>query len=254
VENLVLHTGIISQAIYPKMLATAKKEFAEENLQRLLFFAIPILAATIVFAKPALHILNPFYIEGIYIVYFLSFRTLFQILITFSYSVWSGFETIDLNKNASFKQYVKSKLFLIPSLNYIRSGSYVAILALFLILVSHQNLEEVILVTIWSAITVTVAIPFMLQGLISLKKNYQVSFPFKVMLKYSTVALLSSIVVYLVSENFLIYSESIYDFIPQLVPIIILGGIMYFGITYVIDESSRKLFKLIINEFRAKKN
>ena len=40
------------------------------------------------------------------------------------------------------------------------------------------------------------------------------------------------------------------QFVPQLIPIMILGALMYFGLTYVIDESTRELFKLIVNEIK----
>jgi len=253
VANIISHSGQISQALYPKLLATGKKEFAEENLKKLMYFAIPFLGAAIVFAKPALHVLNPLYIEGIYIVYFLSFRSLAYILMNIFFNVISAYEKVDLDKQASFKQYAKSKLFFLPTLNYILTGTYIATLVLFLIISESLNLDEVQLVTTWSLILLIVTIPFMLYGLISVHRHHQISLPYKSMLKYAFVTLVSSIIVYFISDNFLEYSESIFDFLPQLIPIILLGGIIYFGLTYIIDKSTRKLFKSIINELRKKR-
>ena len=84
IAALVTQSGNISQALYPKLIATQKKEFAIVNLQRTLFFAIPFLALSVIFAKPLLHIINPIYISGIIIVYFLAARAFLNIFIYFS--------------------------------------------------------------------------------------------------------------------------------------------------------------------------
>lgn len=251
VASLVTHSGQISQALYPKLLAKGEKEFAEENLKILMYFAIPMLVASLVFAKPALHILNPLYIEGVYIIIFLSFRSLVNILMNVFFNILGAYETIDLDKQASFKQYVKSKLFILPTLNYVLSGLYVGILAVFLFFFK-SDLTEVNLVTIWSVILLAVAIPFMIYGLISAKRHYQITLPYNSILKFSVIAFLSSIIIFFISENFLIYTQSIYDFLPRLIPIIILGGILYFGLTYFVDKSVRDLFNSIFSELRNK--
>lgn len=252
VANLVAHSGQISQALYPKLLATQKKEFAEKNLERLLYFAIPILASSIIFAKPALHVLNPLYIEGIYIVYFLSFRTLANIMLNNFFNIIGAYETVDLTKNASFKQYVKSNLFFLPTLNYILTGSYIGLLVIFLILSDPLEINEVDKVSIWSGILLIVTIPFMIYGLVTVKKRYQISLAYKSILKFSLVALLSSVIVVYVLDQTIVYSESIFDFLPQIIPLIILGGAIYFGITYLIDKSTKELFNLIITELKKK--
>jgi len=252
VANLVAHSGQISQALYPKLLATQKKEFAEKNLERLLYFAIPILAGSIIFAKPALYVLNPLYIEGIYIVYFLSFRTLANIMLNNFFNIIGAYETVDLTKNASFKQYVKSNLFFLPTLNYILTGSYIGLLVIFLILSDPLEINVVDKVSIWSGILLIVTIPFMIYGLVTVKKRYQISLAYKSILKFSLVALLSSVIVVYVLDQTIVYSESIFDFLPQIIPLIILGGAIYFGITYLIDKPTKELFNLIITELKKK--
>jgi len=252
VANIVTHSSQVSQALYPKLLATGKKEFAEKNLEKMMYVSIPLLAASIIFAKPALYVLNPLYVDGIYIVYFLSFRAFIHIFTNVFYNIIAAYEKVDLNKEASLKQYAKSKLFLIPTLNNIMTTSYIVILVLFLIILVPLNFSEINLVIIWSGILFVVSLPFFIYTMILVKKQYQISMPYNSILRYSMVALLSTIIVYFISDNFLVYSESIFDFLPQLIPIIIVGGIIYFGLTYVIDKSIRELFKSIINELKKK--
>ena len=115
VGNVVAHSQQISQGLYPKLLATRKKEYAQENFKHLMIFSIPFLAASIVFAKPALHIINPIYLDGIYIVILLSIKSFIFMISDTCFTILGAYETVDINKQASFKQFVKSKLFFLPA-------------------------------------------------------------------------------------------------------------------------------------------
>lgn len=252
VSNIVIHSGQMSQALYPKLLAQGRKEFAEENLKRLMYFAIPILAASIVLAKPALYILNPLYTQGFYIVYFLSLRSIVNILTNVFYNVLGAYETVDLEKQASFKQYVKSKLFVLPTLNYMMNGSYVILLAAFLVMVKGTTMSEVNMVTIWSIILLATSIPFMMYGVVAVKRQHKVSFPSRFVLKYGAAALLSSIIVYFVSLNILSYTMTVYEFVPRVILSVGIGAGVYLGITYVIDKSTRELLGSIAKELKIK--
>jgi len=61
-------------------------------------------------------------------------------------------------------------------------------------------------------------------------------------------------VAYVIIDNYLEYSESVFDFLPQFIPIVILGVTIYFGIVYLIDKSARNLFKSIWREIFSKSN
>jgi O-antigen/teichoic acid export membrane protein len=247
--NLVSYSARISQGLYPKMIATGEKSFAEINLQRTLFFAIPILAATIVFAKPVLYILNPIYVDGFIIVIILGFRSLVAILMGFSFSIIESFEKIDIDKKATFKQFVDSKLFLVPTLNIIHSVIYVsAILIFFLIIGSGKS--DVYQVTVWALIFFIVYIPFVIYSYIFINKHYQIKFPTKPILKFSSIATLSSTIIYYLTEHFLEYKESIYEFLPEFLPYIVLGGGIYFGISYLVDKDTRFFFNSIFIEIK----
>ncbi|CDI06471.1 hypothetical protein [Candidatus Nitrosotenuis uzonensis] len=250
ISNVVSHSGQISQAIYPKLIATKQKEFAERNLERLLYFAIPILAGSIVFAKPALHILNPLYIEGTLIVYFLSFRTLAYVLMNNFFNIIGAYETIDVDKSASFKLYLKSKLFYLPTLQYVFSILYIGLLTIFLLMSSNSGMNEVEKVSIWSLILFIVTLPFTVYGIVAVKRQFSINMPYFSMLKYSAAAFVGSTVSWYLLTNYVKYNIEIFEFLPQLIPVLVVGGIIYFGITLIIDRSTRDLFKAILLEIR----
>jgi O-antigen/teichoic acid export membrane protein len=247
--NLITHSGHISHGLYPKLLATGKKAFAEENLKRIMYFAVPILGATIIFAKPILNILNPEYVNGESIVIILSFRSILAILLGFSLNIIESYEKIDLDKQANFKQFFKSKLFLVPTLNILHSIVYLGGLGIFLLLISME-MTDVYIVTIWSLIFTITYIPFVIYGLFLINKNYKIKLPINHMGKYIIATIVAGIPIYYIVSRELILSNRIYEFLPQFIPIVILGSILYLGITYLIDKDTRVLGKSIFIEMK----
>lgn len=249
VATLVTQSGTISQALYPKLIAIQKKEFAEDNLTKTLFFAIPFLALSIVLAKPLLHIINPIYIGASIIVYFLAARAFVNIFVNFSFNVTRAYEQIDKNQNSTFKEYLKSKLFVIPTLTYIMSGIYLGSL-IPMLLFAPENWSEIELVQTWAMIFFASYVPFAVYGLISIKRNYGINLPWINILKYSIVTLLTSVILYYLSETYLEYKTSIWEFLPEILPLVIISGVIYLGLTYLIDNPTRLFFKSILAEIR----
>jgi len=244
--KFVSFSSNLSSGLYPKLLSGAKKEVAEQNIKLTIYFSLPLLAFSIVFAKPSLHILNPIYVDGIYVVIFMAMRTFVDIFRAIFFNILSAYDTVDLDK----QQYIKSKLFFIPTLIYILSGSYVIILTLFLLFFRTPEMDVVLTATIWAMISFVVVVPFTVYGFICVRRDHKISLPYKEIIKYSLVTLLASIITSYLLETSLSYPPSIFEFIPQLIPFMILGALIYFGLTYLIDSSTRKLFKLIVKEIR----
>jgi len=242
----------MSHGLYPKLIANKKQEIVYENLKRTMFFAIPILATSILFAKPVLHLLNPIYVDGILIVYFLAIRTFLGIPLSMFYNVLQAYENVDASITTKFSSFLKSKLFLVPTLHHIQSALYISTLAIFLYFLTSSEMSDVFLTTIWALVQLLTLLPFLLYGLFLVNSNYKINFPMKEITKYSIVTLFSSIVIFFIMENFLTYPASIWEHIPQMLFPLIIGGIMYFGIMYFIDNSTRNLYKSIINEFKNK--
>ena len=245
--NLVAYSSQVSQGLYPKLVATGKSEIAEESLKKTMYFAIPLLGLTVLMAKPALHVLNPIYIDGVFIVMIMAFRNVINILMGFFFSILEAKETIDIDKTASFRQYLKSNLFMRPTLMLIFSGVYVGSLTIFLIFWATPDMTDVQTVIIWSFILLGANIIFMIVGLILVIRYHQFVFPYIPVLKYTLAAIIGSFAIFLITEN-IIYTDSVYDFLPQIIPIVLVGGGIYVGITYIIDNSTRILVKAIIEE------
>ena len=249
ISNRLAASESLSIALYTKLLATPQKEIVTLNLQRTLYFAIPFLGLVIVFAKPLLHILNPIYADGYLIVIILAIKTIIAMLMNIFFSVIGAYENIDKDTNATFRQYVKSKLFFIPTLKFILTGAYFGALLIFLFLYS-SDYSEIETATIWALIFTIIHIPFVFYAYILIKKQHKISFPFVSVCKYLGVTIFAAIIVHFISLNYLTYSQSIWDFLPQFLPILIVGGGIYFVITIVVDKPARELLYLIFKEIK----
>jgi len=139
VSRMVRHASKIGVAIYPKLLSGGKKEFFQENLIQILYFSFPLAAMSLVFAEPALFALNPLYIVAapvvIFMVPLIFFRNIGYVLAT----SLSGIEKVDTKEKASFRDYLKSKLFFLPTLSNIQGGIYA--ISLLVILAKRKSLS-----------------------------------------------------------------------------------------------------------------
>lgn len=253
ITALIAHAGMISQGLYPKLLSKGSLDHVEDNFNRLIYFAIPLLVIVILFSKPALFALNPLYDHLSIPVILLGFRTFFYVITGFFYQVLLGTERVDEEMKPSFKSLIKSKLFYLPTVNIIHHTSYIIILAITTFVLINQNASNFELVSAWTGISFVLSIPFLVYSVFLLKKYMTFSLPYITALKYF-VGAISMIIVFLFTSDFIIfYKISIYEFLPGVFIEFILCFSTYLGVTYLIDNKTRVLFRAIVMEFMPKK-
>ena len=251
VGMLVSNTRSISTAVYPKLLSGGKQEHFQENLIRLFYFAFPISAFSITFAEPALFALNPAYQIASYVVIVLTFRAFLINLSKVSFAALLGIETVDKDENSTFRDYMKSKIFMFPTFQFIRDGVYIASLFVIFFFVSEKY-EELELVFIWALVGMIVEIPLVIYSFSLIRKDFSLNIDKKVILKYFFASVLAFGITHILIDNFLEYQNKIFEFLPNLILFAAIGIGIYFGITYVIDVRTRKLTKAVLVELKRK--
>lgn len=249
---LITNSGSISRAIYPKLLEGGNKHL-KENLTQLFYFAIPLTALAITFAKPGLFIINPVYEVAVPVVLFSSIYVFLNTINGVFQSVLTGVETVDVTEASPIKHYVKSKLFLIPTLSLIQFCLYISILGIVLLILS-SNTTQLNLVVYWSIIAMVTSLPFTICLFILVKRNFASVLDLKSTVKYLLVSIVAFGLIYVISEHFLIYTKNLFEFAPSFLFLVGLGIGIYLAITYVVDLRTRKLFKAIMNEIKSKKS
>jgi hypothetical protein len=253
ISNTIAQTAAFTKAVYPKLVAGGKDEFLQENLIRFFFFAFPFLSMSITFAKPGLWALNPVYEIMVPIVAITSIRAFITTLSKIFYTSIQGREDVDFMDKSTFKDYVKSRLFLVPTLRFIQYGAYVGLLVTVLILFVNTETSLLESVSYWAWVSLIMEIPFFILYVSLVNKNFKIKIDYSSLIKYAFASLATFIPVYYLMEEFLEYRESIFEFLPAVICYLILAMIVYLSITYMIDNRTKKLFKLVLEEFKYKR-
>ena len=251
VSKLCASAGLISDAVYPKLLEGKQIDFIKNNITLFSYFIIPLASISILFSKEILFVLNPMYQDADIIIIFLTLRT-----VLFTYSAYfakflTGIEKVDNNENSTFKNYIKSKLFFVPSIRLLQYSTYIIILSIVLIL-ALPNSSEIDLITYWSIIWLIMEIPFFIYFYIQMRKNFKFSFEKKNITKYFFASILVFGSISIISKQFLELNIELFEFLPTLIMYIAAGGIGYLIITYFIDNKIKQLVITVIKEIKKK--
>ena len=252
IAALVAHSGLISQAIYPKLLGGGKREYLQENLIKFLYFGIPLTALSITFAKPALFTLNPVYDVAVIVVIIMTIRAFLYVLTGIIVQTLRGIETVDMNEDSTFKDFIKSKLFSIPTIILMQSILYIVLLTIGILLLIPVVNTSLDLIVYWAIISLVTQIPFLMYFYSMAKKNFPIIVDRSSLFRYLLVSIGVFGLTYVLIEKFLVYNNSIYEFLPNVLFFVIIAVTGYLVITYLIDLKTRTLFKAIINEIRNK--
>lgn len=57
---------------------------------------------------------------------------------------------------------------------------------------------------------------------------------------------------YLLMEEYLVYDNSIFEFLPKVILFVIVGVTSYLAVTYVIDDKTKSLVKAAVKEITKK--
>ena len=252
--SMISHTGLISRAIYPKLLEEKTKEFMSENLALVFYFGILLISLVITFARPGLYALNPIYEIAFPVAIILSFEIFLSVFTNIFLLSLAGIERVDKFENSSFKDYIKSKLFFPQTIRLIQTSIYILILSVgLLILVGYGSSDQELLL-FWASIALVTQIPLVGILYYFVRKNITIKIEISRITKFLLTAIGAFSLTYVLTNEFLIYSPDIISFIPNVLMFGAFGVSLYIIITYLIDNKIRKLVNAIIHEIKTEKS
>ena len=131
----------------------------------------------------------------------------------------------------------------------IRQASYLIILAITLYSFKTMS-SQLDLIYYWAIIFLASQITFTLVFYFSLKKYMPIRVNKKNILKYLITAIVVFGITYVLMDEFLVYDEKIFVFMPNLLVFALIGVGGYISVTYIIDAKTRNLVKAIISEIK----
>ena len=252
VAGIVGRVGRISQALYPKLLADGSRDYISENFTWMMYFAIPLLVVAIIFSRHVMFLLNPEYAGAWLVAVLLALNSFMHVLIGFFRQVLTGTDTVDANKMPHASALLKSRLFLVETVASIHHAIYLVALAISLHV--FNDMSDLALVTVWSAVFLTASSPFAIYYGLLARRHAPFHVQFHTILRYLAGGAGIVAVFVLTNEHIVGFETSIYSYVPGLVLELLLCCATYFGITYAIDYRTRRLFKLVLSEISGRNN
>ena len=249
VGSLVTYSTTLSQVVYGKLLSGSKTEFLKDTLSLHFFVAIPLLAVSILFAEIGLRILNPIYEIAAIVVIVLTIRSFFQSFRSAFMHYILGSEDID-RYSVKTRQYIKSSLVYMPTLDLIQHSAYIVILYVVLSLMMEGGISDVDVALYWSVILLVATVPNTVYYWKLAKKKTHLGFDLKRIVKFGIIALGVFSCTYLLIPN-QVSETSSFELIFKILPLILLSVGGYFGIAIIVDNKIRLLVKLIFKEISA---
>lgn len=248
IANIVSHAIAISTGLDAKLLATRDHGHIQENFILMAYFAIPLLGISIIFSKYLLFALNPLYEAASLIVIFLSIKVFLMSFRYFAQKILVSLETVDIDEKPKFWNLIKSKLFLVPSIDYISFITYAV--SLFIVLsIFHSELSELELVQIWAILGLLFEIPIFITMWVIVSRNIKFSFSVSQIAKYALATIIFVVFFYFTADKIITYEISIFAFLPEVLLQLALCIGIYFGVTYLTDKNTRVLVKKISTKF-----
>ena len=248
VARLIVNSSLVSQGLYPKLLADGPSVSIKDIFTLSMYFAIPLLAMSIIFSKPALFALNPLYQGAEIIVILLAIQAFLTVPNSIFQKVLKGIEKVDANENPKFKDLIKSNLFTISTARIVKFVIYLGLLVGgLLILTLNSDIELVIW---WGIVAVLSEIPLVIFWWNKIRHHAKFSFPTKEIIKYSFATIVFVLVYFITSDFIIIYKTSIYEFLPSIIIQVIICISVYISITYLIDKKTRSLVSKILSEIK----
>ena len=82
----------------------------------------------------------------------IALRTFFYVITTNLYQILLGLETVDVEKTYEFSKIVKSKLFIVPTIQLFHYGSYIITISIIVSILFSQGFSELVILGWWSSI------------------------------------------------------------------------------------------------------
>jgi len=240
IASIITYSSFLAFALYPKLLAEKNSEDITTSLKMVLMFAIPMTAGAITLSDSYIIIMKSIYKDAWPVLIVLAINAFVATLSGLFSSVLYGVERVDEKAKISFRELVKSRLFIVFSLPYFHSA--ITLPTAFYILANHvQNpLQAALYVSIINS-SVSFAMFLILYAIV--RKMVTINIPWRNITKYVFASAIMAIFLSLIQHPTRIYLTLI---------VTAIGGIIYLTLLMAIDKEARALVNSMWQEVKFK--
>jgi len=249
ISTIVTYSGLLAIALYPKLLGGGGKRDVEASIRFVLMFGIPMSFGAFVLARPLLYLLNPTYADLLWILRAMIPASLIFTLSGIFGTILVGTEKVELNVNYKFKDFMKSKLFIVPLITYVSSAFYILGLIILVYVSNIWGFDYIFLALVWAVLSLTVTLFSTLYKWILAKRAMDFKFPFINLLKYLFCSGIMAILLQLLKFN-LAYIPTFSIYIVAVLTLIGFGAFVYLITLSMIDREFRHIALATLNSLK----
>lgn len=241
ISTVITYSSFLAFALYPKLLSKRNDQDIIQSLKTVLMFALPMTFGALSMADSYLAMLRSEYRIAQPVLTVLAFDAFIATMCNFLSFILYGLERVDEKADIPFLKLIRSRIFMGFSLVYLQAA--ISLPLTFYILTTYcqaQPLQAALLVAIInsSARFATFIILYLI-----VKRMISIKIPWENVIKYALASAVMASVLYIMPKP---------ERIHQTLGLTALGGVMYVGITYMIDNECRKLIWNAWHEIKVK--
>jgi O-antigen/teichoic acid export membrane protein len=241
IATLVSYVGAFTFGLYPKMIEGGGGALSESRYvtKLIMLFSLPMATGLFILGIPLLSILGPVYANAYMVLWlgipFMVVGSLHQVF----QSILTAREKVDVIVKSSFKDYMKSRLFIVPEIVLIGNiiGLIVLIPVSYWLALNHAS--PVTLAVAWSIIALVVSSPsLIIEWKMMQKSNSTFDFPWKNTAVYTLASIAMAIVMIASGAHDILYKSTV-ELVLKLLAYGLLAIAVYTPIVFVVDKEFR---------------
>ncbi|MEM4489363.1 MAG: hypothetical protein QXK88_11345 [Desulfurococcaceae archaeon] len=248
------YASSLSLSLYPRSLSTLNSKDwerdVEESLRFMSLIAIPIAFGNIALMDLLLEIFGKKYVDAYLAGIVLTFSSLIGLMNSIIDPILLGSETIDLKDEAIFKEYLRSRIFRLITLNHLSAITY--LIAVTIAIVPYAG--DVYQAALYWSLASFIGMPYMIYKIKMLKEiGVQLKLPTGSIIRYSLTSALMFLLIHTLREIiFKNAAKNIAELLTEVIALTIIGGSFYFLVILIVDDYGRRVLAQAITFMRQK--
>ena len=243
---LVTSSRLLATGLGARLLSGGSQRDVDKSFSFCMMLAIPLLLGFLVLSRDLLWLLNPIYSPAWIAACILAVAGITRFVGNIGATVLTGTDEFDRGDTITFKDYLKSRVFMVNGLRTTLTGLNLATVAAYLI-TAGRTASMVEIITSVAVINLMWAI---VGAIINLKLMRKMT-PFKLNLStlkpYLISAIVMALAVYLIREALGFKPARALEAGCQILLLVIIGGAIYGGILYLISKEFRRFLREVKN-------
>jgi len=236
IATIIGYSSLLAFALYPKLLSKTNPKDISTSLKMVVMFSIPMTAGAIILSDSYVTILKSEYHLARPVLILLAMNSLCMSVSSVFGTIVSGTEKVDEKAKIPFRKLIKTRLFLVYTLPYIKAVITIPLAYLILTTVAQTAIQAV---TFVATIILVTNIPLLFARYGIARRCIAFSMPWKNIAKYVVASAVMAAVLFVIPHP----TRIVYT-----LAVTLLGGAIYLLTLLPTDREARSLAKSIIQE------